>query len=87
MSDSLSTFSKYIPAKPDMKQAASAALNPNILDCSGKCSDLAAFAFSVDDSCTRATPAAKIANANHCHFFRCLFNTSTVKNAVVKIFN
>lgn len=86
MSDSLSTFSKYIPAKPDKKQAARAAPNPNILDCAGKC-ELAALAFSVEDNCTKATPAAKIANANHCHFLRCLFNTSTAKNAVVNIFN
>lgn len=87
MSDSLSTFSKYIPAKPDIKQAASAAPNPNILDCSGKWDALARFAFSVEDNCTRATPAAKIANAHHCHFLSCLFNTRTAKNAVVSIFN
>lgn len=83
MSDSLSTFSKYIPAKPDKKHAARAALNPMILDCSGKC-DLTC-AFSVEDNCTIATPAAKITNASHCHFLSCLFNTTTAKNAVVNI--
>lgn len=35
MSEPFSIFSKYIPANPDMKQAANAALNPINFDCSG----------------------------------------------------
>lgn len=66
MSDSLSTFSKYIPAKPDIKQAANAAQNPRALDSEPLPLDLETL--SVEDSCTKAIPAAKIPRAHHCHF-------------------
>lgn len=85
ISDSLRTFSKYIPAKPDMKHAANAAPKPRIFDCFAKFG--VDFAFSVEDSCTSAIPATSKANAPHCHFFNFRFKTITAKNAVVSNFN
>lgn len=87
MSDSFRTFSKYIPAKPDIKQAASAAPKPSIFDCFGALVAVEPVLFPVEDSCTRATPATNKPKAHHCHFFNLLFKTITAKNAVVNSFN
>lgn len=87
MSDSLSTFSKYIPANPDMKHAANTAPKPNILDSSAPFDDFEELPLSVEDNCTKATPTVNNPSAPHCHFLSCLFKTITAKNAVVSNFN